>query len=225
MSTNSLDTSANTIIINIKDAPMSKVYGKHIDEKFDSIVAKKNVIVTGLRKDVGQIPSIDKYYTSETITNGAGETVQVLNPPQGAITLAETDGKVWAFKYGNLMVLANDNWKAHNEYLTGNGFAETKAGLNRAYYTQNGTVYATPGTGENEITFKFNNYSNEAVSGTVIIAINNNEEIIEVPVSVAAGAENTEISKTISVASENVTSVNYYFWDSLNGMTPIIPKQ
>ncbi|MDD6484455.1 MAG: hypothetical protein PUF72_07765 [Clostridiales bacterium] len=223
--TNNLDVSADTIIINIKNAPLSKVYGKEIDNKLDSVAAEKNVMVMGLRYDLGQIPSIDKYYTNEFSTLN-GDKVQILNPPAGAMTLAVADnGKVCAFKYGNLYVIANDNWKNHAEYLTGNALAASSAALNKAYYMQDGVVYAKPQTGSNSVTFKFNNYTNESVTGNVIIAINGCEEIIEVPVSITKGARNAEITQNISVNTANISSVNYYFWNSLGGMTPIVPKQ
>ena len=227
--TNSLDISADTIIINIKDAPLSKIYGKQIDNKLDYLLASgKTVMIMGQRKDLGQIPRIDQYYKNEFATTGSGRNVQIVNPPSGSILLASVNDKPYAFKYGNLFVIADDSW-AENEnesYFTNNKLATSDVALNRAYYTHNGTVYAMPKNGNNTVTFKFNNYKTNAVAGSVIININDSEEVIEVPISSISGTvKNSEVTANIVVNTKNISKVNYYLWNSITGMIPLIPKQ
>jgi len=164
---------------------------------------------------------------SDAYGNLYGDTVQILNPPQDAeILFTTSDGSPWAFRYGNLWIFANANWSKNKiRYLTDFSFVPQKVSLNKAYYTYNGNTQIAPNTGENTATFKFNNYTDKVITATLILAINNNEEIISIPISVSAKAGNETITKTIHVYTEDVKKVNYYFWDGINQMTPLVPKQ
>lgn len=233
--TNDIMTSNDKIVVSISNGPASKVYGPTLNDNLDELLKKKTIIVMGLRKDIGSIPAIDKYYTGETRTltqadsygNKAGDTVQLLNPPNGAEILFRTiDGDVWAFRYGNLWVFANENWSEGNiRYLSDFDFDDKSIVLENVRYEQSGQSYAIPQLGLQDMVCTFNNYSSKDIQSTLIIALNHNEGIITKDITIPANSKNTEIKLKINNPVSDTERVNYYLWDSIDGMLPIMQKR
>ncbi len=99
------------LVTNMSDAPASRLYGPSLCEMLRSRPEYKKVVFMGARKDLGAVPEIDKYYTSETDVNADGMTVQVLKPTATSEVLATTDkGNAWALRDGNLWIIAVEDW-------------------------------------------------------------------------------------------------------------------
>lgn len=97
--------------INLSDGPFTAQYGPAVSKFLNEYHPDKRICVLGHRNDLGAIPEIDKYYTEEKVEISPNETVQVLNPVDGAQVLKTTaDGKPWAIKAGELYIVSVDNW-------------------------------------------------------------------------------------------------------------------
>lgn len=233
--TNDINTSNDKIVVSINNAPASKVYGPSLNDNFEELLKKKTIIIMGLRNDLGSIPNVDKYYTEEirTLThddeygNKEGDTVQILNPPEEAEILFKTDdGGVWAFRYGNLWVFANNNWSEGNvRYLSNFDFDNKALALESVKYEQAKESYKIPQTGTQEAVFTFNNYSSKDIKATLIIALNSNEKIITKDISIPANSKDAEIRFEIDNPLTDIEEVSYFLWDSIEGMNPLMQKQ
>ena len=105
----SVDTAV--LFVTLEDKPATTIWGPKISEELNSKPKGKKIVFLGLRKDLGSIEEIDKYYTSEMIDVEEGETVQILNPPATAKILYTTqDGKPWGFAYDDIYIIANSKW-------------------------------------------------------------------------------------------------------------------
>ena len=73
----------------------------------------KKICILGHRNDLGTIPQIDKYYTTEKVSiNNGTEEVQVLKPTETSEILRTTfDGKPWALKDGDIYIVATDSFE------------------------------------------------------------------------------------------------------------------
>ena len=113
LSTEDLDVDTKLIFINLNNGPLTKVYGAQLSKFLNEKHTDKRVCVLGHRNDIGSIPEIDKYFTSEKIViNNGNETVQILTPTSTCSVIRETDdGKVWALKDGNLYIVATDSFE------------------------------------------------------------------------------------------------------------------
>lgn len=90
--------------------PATHVWGPALGSLDDLKRGPAPTILLGLRTDIGAIPAIDGYYSSQVVEEGAGR-VQVILPPEGSEVLARTqDGQPWALRDGNLWLLASDRW-------------------------------------------------------------------------------------------------------------------
>lgn len=99
------------IFVNLSDGPMTAQYGPQLSQFLNEEHPDKRICVLGHRNDLGAIPEVDKYYTEEKVAISDSETVQVLNPIDGAEVLKTTeDGKPWAIKVGELYIVSVDNW-------------------------------------------------------------------------------------------------------------------
>ena len=104
MQTDDPSVEADILFVNLQDGPYSEIYGPKLEEALG--YDDRKTVVLGIRKDIGAIRSIDKYYTDEIVVCG-GETVQILQPTATSQVLRKTaDGKPYALKDGNLYILA-----------------------------------------------------------------------------------------------------------------------
>lgn len=110
------------LFTNLEDSPASKRWGGQLNEYIKNKPENEKVVYLGLRKDLGEIPEIDKYFTDEFIQNGE-ETIQVLKPTETSEIIFQTDGKVWGLKDGNIYIVSNTGW-----YL-GQGVSDQYVGI------------------------------------------------------------------------------------------------
>lgn len=96
------DLPCDITFVTLHDKPATEYY----KEEFENLVNKhdREIIMCGLRKDIGTL-SVDKYYKNEFFYDDI-YAYQVLNVPEGAEIIHESDGKVWAMKIGDLQIVA-----------------------------------------------------------------------------------------------------------------------
>lgn len=111
--TEDLSVDTRLIFINLNDGPYSKVYGPQLSEFLSENYKDKAICILGHRNDIGTIPEIDKYYTTEKVSiNNGTEVVQVLKTTENCEILRTTfDGKPWALKDGNIYIVATDSFE------------------------------------------------------------------------------------------------------------------
>lgn len=97
------------LIVTLENSPATNEWGPAYNEYLAQQPEDETVIHVGLRKDLGTLPIIDKYYTSETIADGE-HTIQVLSPTPTSKVLLEKDGKPYALKDGNIYIIATTEW-------------------------------------------------------------------------------------------------------------------
>jgi|GEM_PF-4649406 len=99
------------LIVNLIDTPITKRYKAILEEAI-----KKNIKLTfiGLRRDLGALPFIDKYYTNITKTDIDNKEVQILNPDERCNILAKTnDAEMlpWAIEVDNIRIFAKNDFE------------------------------------------------------------------------------------------------------------------
>lgn len=99
----------STLFVNMFDAPATTRYGKALNEYLENKPEHEKVVFLGLRKDLGALPLIDRYYTEETFSDGEN-TYQALKPTETSEVFYTTDGKVWGLRDGNIYILAIENF-------------------------------------------------------------------------------------------------------------------
>lgn len=97
------------LIVTLEDGPATTTWGTKYNEYLQQLPADEVVVQVGLRKDLGTLPIIDKYYTNEFITDGE-DTIQVLAPTPTSQVLLSKDGKPYALKDGNIYIIATTAW-------------------------------------------------------------------------------------------------------------------
>jgi len=102
----------NILFINLENSPASKRFGPQLNEYLADIPEDEKVVYLGVRKDLGEIPVIDRYFTEETVAVG-DDYIQVLNPTETSEILGEVDGKPYALRDGNIYILAHSGWKMY----------------------------------------------------------------------------------------------------------------
>ena len=115
MQTDDPSVEAEILFVNLQDGPYSVIFGPKFEETLG--YAGRKTVVMGFRKDIGTIPSIDRYYTDETVAYG-DKTVQILTPTATSQVLLKTsDGKPYALKDGSLYILAmSDLFSADGDF-------------------------------------------------------------------------------------------------------------
>jgi hypothetical protein len=103
------------LVVSIQDAPATTVWGEAIQDLETILAAGTQVVVMGHRINLGAIPQLDRYYTSEFVALGNGDVGQVLAPTGTAQVLYETNGKPWAVRDGNLWIIADNQWHTDEE--------------------------------------------------------------------------------------------------------------
>ena len=102
---------ADIVVANFENGPYSTTVGKEFGKRTEKISQGEKLVYVGVRKDLGTVAQIDKYFTNEFSSDNKGNRVQILNPPEEATVLAETaDHKPWAMRYGNLWILTREKW-------------------------------------------------------------------------------------------------------------------
>lgn len=114
LSTEDLSVDTRLIFINLNDGPYSKIFGPQLSKFINENHSDKKICVLGHRNDIGSIPEIDKYYSSEKVSIN-NETFQILSPTETSEILKTTaDGKPWAIKDGNIYIVATDSFETSN---------------------------------------------------------------------------------------------------------------
>ena len=90
------------VIVNCPNPPFSLKYAEDINRL---IKENKNMIYVGFRNDLGVIQELDRFFTADKITFDDGSVAQVLNSMPGTKTLATHNGKPWAIKSGNMVIM------------------------------------------------------------------------------------------------------------------------
>ena len=213
---------ADVLIANFENGPMSIGIGKDFGEFIEKIPKDQKVVYAGFRKDIGTVPQLDKYFTSDYGKDVNGRIVQVLNPPQNAEILAvTTEGKPYAFRYGRLWVIASGEWFSKDAVTVLDEFNIIEASTQISVTAK---VYPVKDIGQEGLTNgdwicegNVINFSDGDSFDLFIAKYSSTENRL-------LSAEKTTVKeesfkKTISVDSE-VDEVRVYFWD---GMIPIIP--
>ena len=91
------------VVINCPYPPFSLRHAPVIGKL---IADGKQVIYLGGREDLGAIPGLDKYFTPEKINFSDGSSAQVLRSLPGTKVLARENGKIWALRSGNLVIVS-----------------------------------------------------------------------------------------------------------------------
>ncbi|MDF2923304.1 MAG: hypothetical protein K0R57_2218 [Paenibacillaceae bacterium] len=110
----------DTMLVSLEDDPATTVWGEPIRSTPNLRDSGRNIIYMGLRNNLGALPNLDAYFTSETATLETGDTVQVLKPtPTSQVLQATPDGKVWALRDGSLWIISHSNWmdKFGSDYM------------------------------------------------------------------------------------------------------------
>ena len=95
------------LIANLDDSPASLRYGPELER----VIAAGNHLVTyiGFRRDLGTIPSVDKYFTERFARDIDGKRIQVLKPTPTSKVYAQTpDGDIWNLVDGNLQIISKE---------------------------------------------------------------------------------------------------------------------
>ena len=92
------------VVVNFQDAPASL--------RFSAALVDVNtpIIYLGLRKDLGAVPRLDQYFTSELVTDADGRQFQVLKPSASGQVLYQSQGKDWGIREGKLIIISKDGW-------------------------------------------------------------------------------------------------------------------
>ncbi|MBQ0105524.1 MAG: NPCBM/NEW2 domain-containing protein [Armatimonadetes bacterium] len=99
----------NLTVCSLPDYPISRVYGEKLNTAIEE--NKCPILYVGLRKDLGQIPALDTYFTEEffTVHNSEGDvTCQKLDPKDGFRPILEKDGAVYGMEREGLTIIAMD---------------------------------------------------------------------------------------------------------------------
>jgi hypothetical protein len=105
--------STNVMVVNLEDDPATTLYGPGLLAQGSLKNGKRNIVYMGYRKNLGDLPEIDQYFTDEYAELEDGTKVQVLNP--NATSTAEvlyrtTDGKPWGIRDGKLWIITDPDW-------------------------------------------------------------------------------------------------------------------
>ena len=110
LSTMDANVSTKALIVSLEDDPATTVWGDAIRQS-NLKSGKRATVYMGLRKNLGELPEIDAYFTNATAVLDNGDLIQVLQPTVTSQILYSTvDGKVWGLRDGNLWIISNQNW-------------------------------------------------------------------------------------------------------------------
>ncbi|MDR1282012.1 MAG: hypothetical protein LBK99_14515, partial [Opitutaceae bacterium] len=101
--TNVLPETFDAVIISCPKPPFSRYYASDIGR---AVRSGQCVYYVGERSDIGIIPEVDRFFTEEQVTFADGSKAQVLRPREGAVVLGEMNGKPWALRTGNLVIVS-----------------------------------------------------------------------------------------------------------------------
>jgi hypothetical protein len=110
------------VIINCPNPPFSIKHARKINQL---IKANKNVVYLGFRNDLGIIKELDKYFTNNKVNFNDGSVAQVLKRLPDTRILAEKDGKPWAVRNRNLLIISRNPVK-ENKSNADTGFKYLK---------------------------------------------------------------------------------------------------
>jgi len=98
----SLRPEAPMSMVNIENTPASIRFAGELTQ---AITDGKRITMIGYRKDLGSIPAVDKYYTSDYAEDELGRRFQILKPtPTSRVLNATWKGQVWNLMDGNLQI-------------------------------------------------------------------------------------------------------------------------
>ncbi len=102
-SSNTLPENFDAVLINCPYPPFSRYYAADIAR---AITSGKKVYYIGERTDLGAIPELDRFFTPERIEFADNSHAQVLKPGKDDKVLASENGKPWAIRHNNLIVVS-----------------------------------------------------------------------------------------------------------------------
>ncbi|BBI31560.1 S-layer homology domain-containing protein [Cohnella abietis] len=105
--------STNVMVVNLEDDPATTLYGPGLLAQGSLKDGKRNIVYMGYRKNLGDLPEIDQYFTNEYTELEDGTKVQVLNPNATSTTkvlYSTTDGKAWGIRDGKLWIITDPDW-------------------------------------------------------------------------------------------------------------------
>lgn len=98
-------------LVNLENIPGSQ---RHADEVRKAIRDNLRITVIGYRKDLGTLPEIDRFYTSEYSRDSDGRQFQVLKPgPRSQVLGRNAQGQVWNLREGNLQINSKQVFGQH----------------------------------------------------------------------------------------------------------------
>lgn len=107
--TNTIDIDTPLLITNITGPPASTKFGQDLERALKE--NRFDIIYLGIRKDLGTIPSLDRYFTKEFSKTGDGKTIQVLKPtPTSEVLYKTKKGKVWGLKDKGLRIISCEKY-------------------------------------------------------------------------------------------------------------------
>ena len=111
-------------IVNIENMPASERFAAELTSAIDQ---GKRLTMIGFRKDLGTIPTVDKYYTPRFSVNERGRKIQVLTPTATSRILGKTPkGEVWNLIDGNVQINSEEVFGQHGYQPQGLAFGPEK---------------------------------------------------------------------------------------------------
>lgn len=107
----SLRPDAPMLIVNLESTPATTRFAGELS---DALAQGKRVTMIGFRKDLGNLPAVDSYYTDRFSVNERGRRFQVLKPAPTSRVLNRTPhGEVWNLIDGGLQINSEEVFGEH----------------------------------------------------------------------------------------------------------------
>ncbi len=123
-STDVIPTDVKRVVVNCEHPPFSI---KHASVIGNLIKNNKKVIYLGMREDLGTIPELDIFFSSDMINFSDGSKAQVLHKLPGVSVLAEERGMAWAIRKKNLLIVSRAPVKKRGDENIDTGFTYLKS--------------------------------------------------------------------------------------------------
>lgn len=196
-----------------EDKPASLIWGKSFEEALSD--REQKMLYFGFRTDIGTVPSVDKYFTSEYGKNSDGTKVQILSPTATSTVLAaDTLGRPYALKDKNLYIIAADDGCTASEFKFASlfGMLDDKTGfyaeITEPQYNADGTCTAN--------VFVKSTYCDEKSGFAAAACYNKDGKMTSISVklfSLSESCDSASIDFSI-IPSEKDAEIRYFVFDS-----------
>lgn len=213
------------IAATFQNGPASQRQGKEFGSMLEQLPAEKQAVYIGLRKDLGTVPQLDKYFTDRYSTNSDGEKVQILAPSETSQIIKTTsDGSPWMLRDGNLWIIAADNAIGSDsvKYLDEIGIFMDGADLvwrDESIKKSDGSTALSAGEYTASVQVKNNTYN--AVNAVIFAATYSGGRLTGVTKYDQKLYSGLNGLKTSVTASDTDNELKIFIWDMENGMKPI----